>query len=160
MFYPPCQSVIRDEVTKPHRIPLRSGDRLSKNQYFRELCRGDHRSPAEKHSFSDFPQENKRVFALRPQILLRQNLRAGRCPAPTDHFLTYSNRPEHFVPGGEGLGYAPCSSIALRSFRFMLRRMGLASTMVSASAAAWTEPTPYAPRSQAMGYRMGRKQLP
>ena len=50
--------------------------RLSKNLYFRELCRGDHRSPAEKRSFSDFPQENKRVFALRRQILLRQNLRA------------------------------------------------------------------------------------
>ena len=49
---------------------------LSKNLYFRELCRGDHRSPAEKRSFSDFPKENKRVFALRRQILLRQNLRA------------------------------------------------------------------------------------
>ena len=49
---------------------------LSKNLCSYKHCRGDHRSPAEKRSFSDFPQENKRVFALRRQILLRQNLRA------------------------------------------------------------------------------------
>ena len=50
-------------------------------------CRGDHRSPAEKRSFSDFPQENKRVFALRQQILPRQNLRAIN-DRPYNYFLT------------------------------------------------------------------------
>ncbi|MBQ7230998.1 MAG: hypothetical protein IJX04_08910, partial [Oscillospiraceae bacterium] len=33
-------------------------------------------SPAEKHSFSDFPKGNNQIFALRRQILLGQNLRA------------------------------------------------------------------------------------
>ena len=35
-----------------------------------------HESPAEKHSFSDFPKGNNQIFALRRQILLGQNLRA------------------------------------------------------------------------------------
>ena len=39
-------------------------------------CRGEPRSPAEKRSFSDFPKENNRIFALRRWILLWQNPRA------------------------------------------------------------------------------------
>ena len=39
-------------------------------------CRGEHRSSVEKLCFSNFPKENSHVFALRRQILLRQNLRA------------------------------------------------------------------------------------
>ena len=41
--------------------------------------------PAEKRSFSDFPKENNRIFALRRRILLGKNPRAGQCPAPTGH---------------------------------------------------------------------------
>ena len=52
------------------------------------------------------------------------------------------SRPEHFVPGGDFWGYSVCPSMAAWSFLFMLLRMGMASTMVSTSAAAWTEPTP------------------
>ena len=52
------------------------------------------------------------------------------------------------------------ASMAAWSFLLMPPRMGMASTRVSTSATAWTAPTPYAPKIQAMGYRMGRKQLP
>ena len=48
---------------------------LPKNLIFLSECRGDPRSPAEKRSFSDFPEENNLSFALRRLILLKQNQR-------------------------------------------------------------------------------------
>ena len=45
-----------------------------------------HDPPAEKRSFSVFPKENKPFFALRRQILLWQNLRAGHDP-PLQTFI-------------------------------------------------------------------------
>ena len=55
-----CESNILSKtiflVCTRKRLPIRvSSFRLSKNLCFRELCRGDHRSPAEKLRFSDFP---------------------------------------------------------------------------------------------------------
>ena len=47
-----------------------------KEYSLQKLCRGEPRSPAEKRSFSDFPKENNRIFALRRWILLWQNPRA------------------------------------------------------------------------------------
>ena len=48
----------------------------NQNGRFRsKCCRGEHCSSVENRRFSDFSLENDGVFALRQQILLRQNLR-------------------------------------------------------------------------------------
>ena len=48
--------------------------------------------PPKNAVFSDFPQKNKCIFALRRQILLGQNLRAGTLARPYT-FLRHSNLP-------------------------------------------------------------------
>ena len=53
----------------------------------------------------------------------------------------YENPPE-LLPGVKMLVHSSCAAMAAWSFLFMLRRMGMASAMVSTSASAWTEPTP------------------
>ena len=62
-------------------------------------CRGEPRSPAEKRSFSDFPKENNRIFALRRWILLWQNPRAteGR---PYGYFFDKLISPPGKIPDG------------------------------------------------------------
>ena len=60
---------------------------LSKNLCSYKHCRGEHCSSAENRRFSDYPQGNNGIFALRRQIFLQKNLRTtdGR---PYNRFLT------------------------------------------------------------------------
>ena len=62
---------------------------LSKNLCSYKHCRGEHCSSAENRRFSDYPQRNNGIFALRRQIFLQKNLRTtdGR---PYNCFFTSS----------------------------------------------------------------------
>ena len=83
---------------------LSSGFFFCQNPYSDQHSRGDHRSPAEKRSFSDFPQENKPVFALRRHILLCKICGRPRV-APTTAFFDTLSRPHRgllFPDGSPG----------------------------------------------------------
>ena len=55
-------------------------------------------------------------------------------------------------------GRASCSACAI--FRFIIRIIGMANTIVRMSATACTVAIPYAPNTHARGYRIGIKQVP